>query len=89
MAKPLRLTMACAPYDRVQPLFDGRVRIEGCELECHPILPDRAFAIANSTQQFDISEISGGTQQSTSGRIAASPSRPTCAEKPSAFPNMK
>lgn len=29
----LRLSLACGPYDRVQPLIDGRVRPEGVDLE--------------------------------------------------------
>jgi len=33
----LNLTFGCGPSDKVSAIFDGRVRIEGCELQCFPI----------------------------------------------------
>ena len=39
----LKLTFGCGPSDRVSAIFDGRVRVEGCELSCFPMGPEEAF----------------------------------------------
>ena len=40
----LTVSLACAPYDRVQPLFDGRVKIADCIIDAHPMPADEAFS---------------------------------------------
>ena len=54
----LQLSMGCCDYDRTRALFDGRVRIEGCELLPAPIEPEEAFHRAFSSQDFDVTEMS-------------------------------
>ena len=55
----LILTFACAPYDRVQPLFDGTVKIEGVEIRPVPISqPVEIFAPMLARDAFDIAEMS-------------------------------
>ena len=39
----LRLTLACGPYDRTQPLIDGAVRPEGIDLTYLPLQPAEIF----------------------------------------------
>jgi 4,5-dihydroxyphthalate decarboxylase len=56
---PLRLTLACLPYDHVQPLTSGEVRIEGVELA--PIAcrrPMDVFSRMLANNEFDIAEMS-------------------------------
>lgn len=38
-----RLTLACGSYDRAQPLADGRVGVEGVELNLVALRPGEAF----------------------------------------------
>jgi 4,5-dihydroxyphthalate decarboxylase len=57
MAK-LSLTMAVHPYDRVRPILDGRVEIEGCEINILPIEPSEAFLRTYQAQEFDVTEMS-------------------------------
>jgi 4,5-dihydroxyphthalate decarboxylase len=54
----LRLTIATEDYDRVRPLVDGRVRIEGCEINYLCLGPEEAFYRAFSNKEFDITELS-------------------------------
>jgi 4,5-dihydroxyphthalate decarboxylase len=67
MAK-LSLTLACGGYDRVRALLDGRVRIEGCELEAFPMEPEECFARAYRSQDFDITELSCSSHLLTTAR---------------------
>ena len=39
----LRLTMAFWNYDRTQALVDGRVKVEGCELDIELLRPEITF----------------------------------------------
>ena len=48
----VQLTFGCGPSDKVTAIFDGRVRIEGCELSCFPIGPEEAFHRAFANQDF-------------------------------------
>jgi 4,5-dihydroxyphthalate decarboxylase len=57
----LKLTFGCGPSDKVSAIFDGRVRIEGCELSCFPIGPEEAFHRAFANQDFDITELSASS----------------------------
>jgi 4,5-dihydroxyphthalate decarboxylase len=42
----LRLTTAFWNYDRTQALVDGRVKVEGCELDIELLRPEITFAKA-------------------------------------------
>jgi 4,5-dihydroxyphthalate decarboxylase len=64
----LTVSLACAPYDRVQPLFDGRVKIADCIIDAHPMPADEAFSRAYTTQDFDITELSASSHLLTSAR---------------------
>jgi 4,5-dihydroxyphthalate decarboxylase len=57
----LQLTFGCGPSDKVAAIFDGRVRIEGCELSCFPMGPEEAFHRAFANQDFDITELSASS----------------------------
>jgi 4,5-dihydroxyphthalate decarboxylase len=55
---PLPLTLACAPYDRALPLFDGRVRPAGIDLNVILLRPEDTFWRMFRHQEFDASEMS-------------------------------
>lgn len=58
MAK-LRLTLACNPYDRVQPLIDGSVAPDGVELNfISSLSPGEIFWRMLRHEEFDVSELS-------------------------------
>ncbi|MSQ20256.1 MAG: ABC transporter substrate-binding protein [Betaproteobacteria bacterium] len=65
---PLRISLACERYDRVQALFDGRVRIEGCEVNCVALSAEEAFHRAWNGAEFDVTELSGSTYLMTTAR---------------------
>jgi 4,5-dihydroxyphthalate decarboxylase len=52
------LNLACCDYDRTRALFDGRVRIDGCEVFAVPMPPEEAFHRAFRYQEFDVTELS-------------------------------
>jgi 4,5-dihydroxyphthalate decarboxylase len=54
----LALSLACCDYDRTRALFDGRVRIDGCEVAATPIEPEESFHRAFKFAEFDVSELS-------------------------------
>jgi 4,5-dihydroxyphthalate decarboxylase len=54
----LRLTIATENYDRVRPLVDGRVQIEGCEVNYLCLGPEEAFYRAFTNKEFDVTELS-------------------------------
>lgn len=60
--RPITLTLACAPYDRVRPLFDGRVRVEGVEIVPVPLASEQSFPRAVQRAEFDASELSLSSQ---------------------------
>jgi 4,5-dihydroxyphthalate decarboxylase len=64
----LRITVACAAYDRTWPLLGGQVPIEGCEANFFPIDPSEAFRRAYSTQDFDVTELSCSSHILTTAR---------------------
>lgn len=53
----VRITVACWDYDRVRPLIDGRVRIEGCDPNFLVLTPEECFHRAYLHREFDVSEI--------------------------------
>ncbi len=56
MAK-LNLTVATWDYDRVRPLVDGRVRIEGCDVNYIVMPVEECFHRAYFHSEFDVAEI--------------------------------
>lgn len=54
----LRLSMACSNYDRTRALFDGRVRVEGIELNCLDLPIEETFFRMLRHHEFDVAEIS-------------------------------
>ena len=59
--RPLRASLACTVSDRTRPILDGRVPIEGCEIEPITGEPEDLFARALQRQEFDITELSLGS----------------------------
>jgi 4,5-dihydroxyphthalate decarboxylase len=57
----LKISLASERYDRVQAIFDGRVRIEGCEVTAVPLRAEEAFHRAFNGEDFDVTEISGSS----------------------------
>jgi 4,5-dihydroxyphthalate decarboxylase len=54
----LKLTLACGRYDRTQPLIDGRVPVEGVDLNFLPLRPGETFWRMLNHGEFDVSEMS-------------------------------
>lgn len=55
----LNLTFACGPYDRMQPLYEGAVGIEGVEIVPRVIqFPVEIFSRMLKNDEFDIAEMS-------------------------------
>jgi 4,5-dihydroxyphthalate decarboxylase len=54
----MRLTLACADYDRTRPVIDGRVPIEGCEASIQCLDFEDMFVRALTTAEFDATELS-------------------------------
>ena len=71
MAK-LQLTIAAVPYDRVKPIADGRVQVEGCEVNFFPLEPEEIFHRAYHSQDFDVTELSASSHILTTARGEAS-----------------
>lgn len=56
------LTLACGAYDRVRPLFDGRVQVPGVRLLCLAMPSEQSFPRAVARAEFDVSELSLSAQ---------------------------
>lgn len=56
MAK-ISLTIATWDYDRVRPLMDGRVHVEGCDINFITVPPEECFHRAWNHKEFDVTEI--------------------------------
>ncbi|HET9671554.1 MAG TPA: ABC transporter substrate-binding protein [Actinomycetota bacterium] len=54
----LRISLACTVTDRTRPILDGRVPIEGCEVETVTGEPEDLFARALRHEEFDVTELS-------------------------------
>lgn len=54
----LRLTIMTGCYDRIDPLRDGRVRVEGCKINYLCMGPEEGFYRAFANQEFDVTELS-------------------------------
>lgn len=57
----LNITFACCPYDRLNPIINGRVPIEGCDTNFFPLRPEELFPRVYSTQDFDVTELSASS----------------------------
>ena len=53
----INLTVATWDYDRVRPLMDGRVRVEGCDINFITVPPEECFHRAWNHHEFDVTEI--------------------------------
>jgi 4,5-dihydroxyphthalate decarboxylase len=53
----LALTVATWDYDRVRPLIDGRVQVEGCAVNYLVLPPEELFHRAYFNREFDVAEI--------------------------------
>jgi len=57
MAK-LPITIATGDYDRVRPIIDGRVAVEGCETAYFPISIEESSYRTFTNHEFDVAEVS-------------------------------
>lgn len=53
----LQLSIATWNYDRVQPLIDGRVTVEGCDINFLPMSVEECFQRAYLHEEFDVAEL--------------------------------
>lgn len=60
-AMNLQLSIAIGDYDRVRPLEDGRVRIDGCDPVFMHLEPEEVFFRAFRQEAFDVCELSLST----------------------------
>jgi len=64
----LRISLACTVTDRTRPILEGRVAIEGCELEPITGEPEDIFARALRAEAFDVTELSLSSYLIVTGR---------------------
>ena len=64
----LAVSLACCNYDRTRALFDGAVKIEGCDIVATAMSPEEAFHRAFKYQEFDISELSMSSYMNVQSR---------------------
>ncbi len=57
----IHLTLSCWDYDRMRPLQDGRVQVEGVELTYLPLRVEETFWRMLRHQEFDVAELSLGS----------------------------
>ena len=57
----LPLTICTGDYDRVRALADGRIGIEGCDVNYLTMNPEQAFYRAWNNLEFDVTELSGSS----------------------------
>jgi 4,5-dihydroxyphthalate decarboxylase len=55
---PLNLSFSCSRYDRIAPLVNGDVRVEGVELTYLPLEPEEGFWRHTQHAEFDLCEMS-------------------------------
>src|SRR5256885_1885472 len=58
MTRKLPLTIACNDYDRTRPIKDGRVPVEGCEVNYLTYEAEEMFFRALRFDEFDVAELS-------------------------------
>lgn len=54
----LSITIATGDYDRVRPVIDGRVGVEGCAVNYMPVTIEEASYRAFTNHEFDVAEVS-------------------------------
>ncbi|HXF86895.1 MAG TPA: ABC transporter substrate-binding protein [Xanthobacteraceae bacterium] len=54
----VHISLAVGDYDRTRAIFDGRAKIEGCEVTAVMLEPEEAFHRAFKFQEFDVTEMS-------------------------------
>src|SRR5215813_7624066 len=54
----LPITIACGNYDRTKAIIDGRVKVEGCDINYLPLYPEEIFHRLFKFQEFDVAEMS-------------------------------
>jgi 4,5-dihydroxyphthalate decarboxylase len=54
----VQLSLTVGDYDRTRAIFDGRARIEGCDVTAVMLEPEEAFHRAFKFQEFDVTEMS-------------------------------
>src|SRR5215210_3096001 len=64
----LQISFASCPYDRLNPIINGRVPVEGCEVNFFPLRPEELFPRIYQTQDFDVTELSASSHILTSFR---------------------
>ena len=64
----LKISFACCPYDRINPIINGRVPIEGCEINFFPLRPEELFPRVFQTADFDVTELSASSHILTTMR---------------------
>jgi 4,5-dihydroxyphthalate decarboxylase len=64
----LTISLACCDYDRTRAIFDGRVRVEGCEVVGIAMSPEEAFHRAFKYQEFDVTELSMSSYMNVQSR---------------------
>jgi 4,5-dihydroxyphthalate decarboxylase len=52
------ISVACGSYDRTLPIRDGRIPIEGCDINFIPMEPEEVFFRSLRYQEFDVAELS-------------------------------
>jgi 4,5-dihydroxyphthalate decarboxylase len=52
------ITIACGNYDRTKAIIDGRVKVEGCDINYLPLYPEEIFHRMFKFQEFDVAEMS-------------------------------
>ena len=55
------LSVCTGDYDRVRALADGRIGIEGCDVNYVTMNPEQAFYRAWNNLEFDVTELSGSS----------------------------
>lgn len=64
----VQLSLAVCDYDRTRAIFDGRAKIEGCDVTAVALEPEESFHRAFKFNEFDISEISLSSYMMTTAR---------------------
>jgi 4,5-dihydroxyphthalate decarboxylase len=64
----VQLSLAVCDYDRTRAIFDGRAKIEGCDVTAVALEPEESFHRAFKFQEFDVSEISMSSYLMTASR---------------------
>ena len=92
----VQLSLAVCAYDRTRAIFDGRAKIEGCDVTAVALEPEESFHRAFKFSEFDIREISrrscrgcSATAGSISAPIAALTARRTSKAERLGCPNTR